>query len=160
MAYRNDLEALAARHAALDAEIAERTRERDEAARLLAEARDVTTAPPPRPPARREQSVAMAVGIAVVVAMCAAIGLSMLRRPSAAEAMLAQYERFTSEACACTTRACADDVLRRLQVWSTRADAPKPDATHVRRLEDMTRRLSACVDRTFDRVEVDEYPPR
>jgi hypothetical protein len=36
--YRNDVEALAARHAALDAEVTDRTRQRDEAARLLAEA--------------------------------------------------------------------------------------------------------------------------
>jgi len=38
MNYRDDLEAIKARHAALDAEVTERTRERDEAERLLSEA--------------------------------------------------------------------------------------------------------------------------
>ncbi len=39
MSYRSDLDALAARHDALDADVAERTRERDQAAQLLREAR-------------------------------------------------------------------------------------------------------------------------
>jgi len=39
MSYRDDVDALAARHAALDAQAAEATRQRDDAARLLAEAR-------------------------------------------------------------------------------------------------------------------------
>ncbi len=39
MAYRNDLDALAARHTALAADVADRTRERDAAAQALAEAR-------------------------------------------------------------------------------------------------------------------------
>lgn len=39
MAYRNDLDALAARHSSLEAEAAQRIAERDDAARLLADAR-------------------------------------------------------------------------------------------------------------------------
>jgi hypothetical protein len=39
MSYRNDVDALAARHAALETEVAERARERDRAADLLREAR-------------------------------------------------------------------------------------------------------------------------
>ena len=39
MSYRNDLDALAARHAALETELAEKTKELDAAARLLAEAK-------------------------------------------------------------------------------------------------------------------------
>jgi hypothetical protein len=39
MTYRNDLDALAARHDALEAEVAEKTRERDRAAELLADAK-------------------------------------------------------------------------------------------------------------------------
>lgn len=39
MAYRGDVEALEARVAALSADLAQRVRERDEAAQLLAEAR-------------------------------------------------------------------------------------------------------------------------
>lgn len=38
MSYRNDLDALAARHAALEAELAQKTKELDQAARLLADA--------------------------------------------------------------------------------------------------------------------------
>jgi len=39
MTYRNDVDALAARHAALEVEVADRTRERDQAADLLRDAR-------------------------------------------------------------------------------------------------------------------------
>ena len=39
MSYRNDLDALAARHDALEAEVAETTRERDRVADLLADAK-------------------------------------------------------------------------------------------------------------------------
>jgi hypothetical protein len=45
MVYRNELEALAARKAVLDREIAERTRERDEAARLIAQLSGVPELP-------------------------------------------------------------------------------------------------------------------
>ncbi len=40
MSYRNDVDALAARHAALEAEVAEIAKQRDEARRLLEEARE------------------------------------------------------------------------------------------------------------------------
>ncbi|HTR54337.1 MAG TPA: hypothetical protein VMJ10_26775 [Kofleriaceae bacterium] len=45
MSYRDDVDALAARHAALDAQAAEATRQRDDAARLLAEARTRASLP-------------------------------------------------------------------------------------------------------------------
>src|SRR5213595_238935 len=45
MAYRNDLDALAQRHAALDAEVTAKTRERDEARAVLEDARAKTRLP-------------------------------------------------------------------------------------------------------------------
>jgi hypothetical protein len=63
VADRDDVDALAAREAALSAEVAAKQAERDEAARLLAEAKG--EAPPAAPTPRRTAVLAVGVGLAL-----------------------------------------------------------------------------------------------
>lgn len=170
MAYRNDLEALEARHAALEAEIAERTRERDDAARLLAEARERERAMQTEividPARRRRQGIAISAGVLASIGI--AIGIAYVAKQSRAEARFAamyeQLERFTSESCACEDSACVEDVQNRMAQWGAQLSATtdeQPGAKNTKRFFDLVERMSACVDevRMRTRVEVDAYAP-
>ena len=78
MVYRNELEALAARKAVLDREIAERTRERDEAARLIAQLSGVPELP-------RKRNVLVLMAFVTLFLSGAALTLVLLDRPTDAE---------------------------------------------------------------------------
>ena len=169
MAYRNDLEALEARHAALEAEIAERTHERDEAARLLAEAREreramqteIVVDPSPR---RRQQMIAIAAGVLAVIGIV--VGIAHLAKQSREEARFAalyeQFERFANEVCACDDAACIDAVQQRVTQWSAQLDPDgSADSKHAYRFLQVAERMSRCIDdvRARHHIEVDDYAP-
>ena len=175
MAYRNDLDALEARHKALEAEVAERTRERDEAARMLDEARareqaryiadDYAAGGPAR---RRRQMFAIAGGVVASIAVI--IGIAhFASRPSRAERRMqetyVQFERFTNQICACTTTACSDAVMKDMTAWSNtlakeyRDDDPKPDEEMMKRFSVLAQRFTDCAQKlhAIERVEQNPY---
>ena len=164
MAYRDDLDALEARHAALTAEVNERTRERDDVAQLLASARaveaerrrlaDLVASAPAR--ARRRQAF---VGVAVAVAATVALGgLAWYRdthnRDRAMERAMEQFDRFADQMCMCKDLACSQKVSDDMMKWSQQmarefADPPKPDSAAMHRAEDIARRLSDCMTQIY-----------
>src|SRR5512143_1788028 len=136
MAYRNDLEALLARHAALEAEVVERVRARDEVARLLAEARaleeaerqleDLAAGGPAR---RRRHRTLMVTAMTALTLVAGSVGyrLAQPRRDRLAEAMT-QMSLFTDEMCGCSTTACAEKVSDAMTKWGIEMakEAPPP----------------------------------
>jgi hypothetical protein len=157
--YRDDLAALEARYAALEAEVADRERARDEAARMLAEAKararneeawaDLVAGGP----ARRKQRAMM---IGAVVAM-AAIGVGAVylakRRPSREKReaeVLARFSGFTDRLCACADMACADkvqdDTMRWAQALASHADGDvsSPSSEFAKRIATVSERYGKC----------------
>jgi hypothetical protein len=168
--YRNDLEALEARHAALEAEVADKIRRRDEAARMLEEARarqraeaiaaDYASGGHAR---RQKRMVAVVLGsIAFLIAMGAAVrilhrGDDRARRM---ERMMAQFEAFTDDICACTDSKCAMAVTDRMTKWAQEASKTanlddKPDAETMERAQKIGTRMSECMTKAMSVVEQD-----
>jgi hypothetical protein len=157
--YRDDLAALEARYAALEAEVADRERARDEAARMLAEAKararneeawaDLVVGGP----TRRKQR-AMTIGALVAMA---AIGVGAVylakRRPSREkreEEMLAMFSGFTDQLCACTNKACADNVQDDMMKWAqdlarhADRDMGSPSPEFAKRMTTISERYIKC----------------
>src|SRR5688572_32730574 len=122
--YRSDLEALAARHAALEAEVNDRVKQRDEAARMLEDARarqravDRAADFAAREPARRTRRtiVMMVTGLAVVAAF---IGMASVRskdneRERFYARVMVQFEKFANDACACKDSDCITALNERM----------------------------------------------
>ena len=163
--YRNDLEALEARHAALEAEVADKVRRRDEAARMLEEARarqraatiaaDMAAGGPAR---RQRQMVAVVLGsIAFLVALGAVMrvihhGDDRARRM---ERVMSQFERYTDEVCACKDKDCAMAVTDRMSKWAAEIakdmspDDAKPDPSAMERMTKLGQRMSDCMTKAM-----------
>lgn len=163
--YRNDLEALEARHAALEAEVADKVRRRDEAARMLEEARaqqraaniaaDFAAGGPAR---RQRQMVAVVLGsIAFLIALGAVMrvihrGDDRARRM---ERVMTQFERYTDEICACKDKDCATAVTDRMTKWAGEIakdmtpDDAKPDAAAMERMTKVGQRMSDCMTKAM-----------
>jgi hypothetical protein len=155
VAYRSDIEALEARKAALDGELADRTRERDEVAAMLAEARArqaAALAALEMPSTRRACGVAQASILACVIALFAALAvvraISDDDRPScrASSFSVGALEALADEACACKDAACGEAVARKLTAWSERA-RHTPVAKHDARVTAAATRSRACLVR-------------
>jgi hypothetical protein len=126
--YRDDLAALEARYAALEAEVADRERARDEAARMLAEAKararneeiaaDVRAGGPERRRQRYYMIGTMAAMLAVGIGAAYHLATRKPTREQRMEAALKKFEGFVDDACACKDKACTDDVQSRLMRWS------------------------------------------
>jgi hypothetical protein len=163
MAYRNDLEALQARHNTLEAEVATLTRKRDEVAQLLTEARA-------REQAEREQADRLAGGparrrryrrilsITSVAALVFAGGVSGYRRAQTERdgmaEMVAQMTRFTDEACGCATAACARQVMDNMAKWGAttakHSDVrSRPDVESLKRVRELSDRLTGCLTKAM-----------
>ena len=167
MIYRDDIAALQARYRALDAELTERTRERDEVARLLAEAHQreqherVLIDAAMGGPARRRLYALIAGGI-LMLGLIAAV---LIHREYGARDHLAetitQYARFADDMCRCHDSACARQTMDEMSKWTTEAirDEPpsKPDRATMQRLESIARQLTECATRAMtsgsDRVQ-------
>src|SRR5215471_3102514 len=125
MVYRDDVAALEARHRALEAELAERTRERDAVACLLAEAKAreehenrllaETMAGATR---RRRQHVAIGAAIAAAVMVVGGAEYRASHRSDDRMAeLVARYAMFTDEICRCADVACTMRTTEKMTVW-------------------------------------------
>ena len=128
MAYRNDVDALAARHEALQAEVDEKTRDRDEVSRLLEEARarkrnddlyqDYASGGPQR---RRRRRIRIALGFAALVIGVLGVVLALRvshHEPYHWDASIKQIQQFKDEMCQCHDYACAQRVVEAMTSWS------------------------------------------
>src|ERR1044071_5122746 len=125
MAYRNDVDALAARHQALETELAERTRERDDVARMLAEAKARDAEEKARlyaetcgPARRRHRRRAVVVATLAAIGMIGAVGYrASHRRADRFERAIERFRLFTDDMCGCRESACARHVTDRVTEW-------------------------------------------
>ncbi len=165
MAYRSDLEALEARHAALEAEVAERVRARDEAARMLGEARakqreealaaDWAAGGPAQ---RRRRGMVIALSIGAAALLCGVL-LHHAMRPSPREvrleAAIRKIDQFTDQMCACKDKACAEKVNDAMTRWGQEVAHEEPsfvdriDEKTQARISDIVKRLSDCMTKAF-----------
>src|SRR5690242_13131135 len=129
MAYRDDLSALEARVEALSAEVAERERERDEAARLLHEARerahaehvmaDLAAGGPARRQRRRTRNAA-AFGFALLLGGGVTyFALHHDTKRDRVEQAMQKFEQFADDLCLCKDTACVQAVADAMTKWST-----------------------------------------
>jgi hypothetical protein len=162
MAYRDDVHALEQRVAALSAELAVRVRERDEAARMLDEARaraaadaylaDLATGGPARRRRTRLRIAATVAGLAMIVG-----GLFAYRarthRDRLGEAMQ-QFEHFAGEMCQCRDSTCAMQVSDAMTRWGTAMQKewtppPKLDEATMKRATAIGTRLGDCMSKAM-----------
>jgi hypothetical protein len=171
--YRSNLEALEARHAALEAEVADRVQQRDEAARMLDEARsrqrdadvaaDLASGGPDR--RRRRSFVLVFAGLAIVAAF---IGMARVRSTSIererfyARVML-QFEKHTTDACACKDTACITALNDRMTAWGNdvmREMDNQPlffDEQKLKRSQELGERLASCMTKAMTTSTPDAY---
>ena len=164
MAYRNDIDALEARHRVLEAEVVERVRARDEVAHMLLEARDRDAAErhfsdlAAGGPRRRRRRLVLIVAIMLVVVGGVYAGITGVRHHRNAQrhaqivAAMTRFEMFTNEVCACTTAACVQTVTEEMTKWaqeaSSRSDLkklPQPDPDDIKRMTVIGERYGRCV---------------
>ena len=173
MAYRNDVDALAARHEALQAEVDAKTRDRDEVSRLLEEARgrerneqlyqDYASGGPQR---RRRRRVRIALALAAL--MTGVLGIVFALRvtprhvdPSAAA--IAKMQQFADEMCQCRDARCAQGVMDVMVRWAQDQarplrEPPRLSAEDTRRAQKIGERMGECMQRAMS-VQVPEPPP-
>lgn len=162
MAYRDDVEALEARFAALSADLAARERERDEVARLLEEARgrahaeayiaDLESGGPVRRRRKRVRIAAMTAGLAMLVG--GLLAYRGQRTDHRFDEAIRGFERFTGEMCQCKDSACAIRVSDDLTRWGTAIQkdwepAPKLDEAQMKRATALGTRLADCMTRAM-----------
>ena len=166
MVYRDDVGALEARLTTLESELVAKTRQRDEAARLLIEAKaranndalaaDWAAGGPLR---RRRHRVALV--ISSLMALTAAIGLFVRyhardRKAERVEAVIVQFESYTDEMCVCRDTACAQAVSDRMTTWATdmakEDPAPNPgdiDHAAMERMQKIGTRMGECMTKAM-----------
>ena len=157
MAYRDDVSALEARLAALSADVAVRVRERDEAARMLDEARaranaeaylaDLDAGGPGRRRRKRARIAMMIAGLAMIAGGLFAYHLRPQRDHRFEDAM-EKFAQFTDDMCQCRDNACAtrvgDDMTRWGTAMSKEWPQPKLDEAQTKRANDMAMRFATC----------------
>jgi len=163
--FRSDIDALEARHASLEAEVAERTRARDEAAQMLAEARmrernteiaaDFASGGPAR---RRRRAVTI-----VLTVFAFGIGVASFarykydrrnERDVAMARVMAQFEAFADEACTCVDSACVTKVSEKMTTWAQQVakQAPadqKPNEKWMKKATALGERLTTCMTKAM-----------
>lgn len=125
MVYRNDVDALEARHRALEAELAERVRECDEVARMLREARarereHVRLAAMVAGPAGHQRWALIAAALLVLIAI---LGMVQYRKESRhahrMHQMLERFEAWADDVCRCQDTACTQRTIDEMTAWSS-----------------------------------------
>jgi hypothetical protein len=158
--YRDDVEALQARHAALEAEVAERVQARDEVARMLAEARaredaerrlaDLAAGGPARR-RRRLLLIAAVAGVLTVAVLGAYFRLTVPERDRVEEA-IGVFSGFVDRMCDCRDTACTQKIYDDMNRWAKEMAGkeahrrPPPDITAAQkeRLNQLATRFSTC----------------
>lgn len=160
--FRSDVDALAARHAVLEAELADKVRARDEAARMLAEARakqhDVARGDTPR--ARALAQHRRRVVFACLGVMMFALGLVLVARVADQREARAhefhairiqtQFEAYAAALCACPDRACVAQVSNEMNAYASglRDEASvKSSPVWTKRTAALGERMARCVSR-------------
>ncbi len=157
MAYRSDVEALEARFQVLETELAQRVRERDDAARMLDEARrrahadqiaaDLAAGGPAR--RRRKRVLVAATSALVSLFAAAAIHLATRAHGRIEDEMLTKLAFYTDEMCTCTDKSCAEHVSEDMMRWGQQIER-KARSVHLddrmeRRATELGRQLGECM---------------
>jgi hypothetical protein len=158
MVYRDDVEALEARHRALETELAQRTRERDDVARLLAEARERAAyesrllAEAMAGVTRRKRQrtlIASAIATAAVI-VGAAEYRSSHRGADRTAALVARYAMFADEICRCSDMACTTRTTDKMTAWAAELAREDPlpakiDEASMKRMTELAERFTRCM---------------
>jgi hypothetical protein len=168
MAYRNDVDALEARLAAVQRDLDATTRDRDETARLLAEARDrahndelAADYAAGGPQRRRRRQLAIGAS-AAFLALAGGVATCKLTRPSSAarfDEIMAQFVGFETAMCKCTDKACADVVLEDMNKWGTKLaqeddkNAAPPSEEQMKRMSTVAEHFGQCMTTAMTTVE-------
>ncbi|HUJ61455.1 MAG TPA: hypothetical protein VLX92_23280 [Kofleriaceae bacterium] len=165
MPYRSDVEALEARLRALDAELRARTRVRDEAAGLLADARrrerearideDIARGGP----MRRRRLIALVAAAATALCIVAALVLGRTPRDPGVDDALDQLDRFGDQMCACRNQTCAQAVTDEVTTWATllaqkQSDLARPSEAQNKRAQAIADRFGECTTRAMQQPPV------
>ena len=163
MAYRDDVNALEARVAALSADLAARERERDEAARMLDEARaranaeafiaDLESGGPARRRRKRLRIAIVTSAIAMIVGGIAAYRASSHRDHRFEDAMH-KLEAFKGEMCQCKDTACVQHVSDEMTSWSMAMakewqPEPRLDSTQMQLASDIAKQMAECMQKAM-----------
>ena len=160
MAYRDDISALEARVEALSTEVAERERERDDAARMLAEARERAHAESVMadlaaggPAKRRRRRIRIATAFAVAMLLGGGITFFALRdsRPDRVAQAMKQFDAFADEMCLCKDATCVESVAGKMNAWSKDhltdfEPRDKLDKEQLARGKAIAQRMSDCLN--------------
>jgi len=161
MAYRNEIDALQARLAMLEVDLGERTLERDEVARMLAEARERARREDheARAPIRRRRRWIFAVVAAGLLALGGIASLFVMRsRPHRLDidGAIDELQRFSDQMCACKEydRACGKGVSDAMTKWGQAVekeypnhDYPRPTDEQMKRITGIAETLGKCMSR-------------
>jgi hypothetical protein len=160
MAYRSDVDALEARLVALRGEVGEKTRERDEVAHLLTEARaraaadglaaDWAAGGPQRRRKRRIWAATIAATIAVLGTL---LTLRVMHHghPDPFQSTARQFAIFTHAMCTCHDKQCADGVNDELTRWAqdmardARQPQSRPSPEQMKLFQDLGQRYATCM---------------
>lgn len=172
MAYRDDVAALEARVAALSADLAVRQRERDEAARLLAEARaraesdaylaDLASGGPARRRRKRARIAAAIAGVTMIVGGVLAYRVTHPKRDRFEEAMRT-FQKFSDEMCACKDQTCAQQVSDQMTKWGTEEaknwePPPKMTDEQMKRATAVGEQMAKCMTRAMSPADFSQLP--
>jgi hypothetical protein len=169
MAYRDDVAALEARVAALSADLAVRMRERDDAARMLDEARarahaeafiaDLESGGPARRRRKRLRIAAATAGLAMIVGGVLAYRAS--HHEHRFEDAMRKLEQFTGEMCLCKDTACVNHVSDDMTRWGTAMQKewqppPKLDDAQMKRMTDVGTRMADCMAKAMSAGDAEQ----
>jgi hypothetical protein len=171
MAYRNDVDALEHRLATLQRELDGTTRQRDDAARMLTEARDRAAADGlaadwaaggPQRRRRRRIRIILATTMLAVVGGFFTFRVTRAHASDDLERVIARLSTFADQMCGCADRACADKVAADMTAWSaemarTESSPRDMDPDVQARVTKIAERLGSCMTRVMSDPEPRQY---
>jgi hypothetical protein len=168
MAYRSDTDALEARLDVLTKELADRTTERDEVARMLAEARDRDAAQRwlDERPRRRRRRIVIAIASTMLM-LGGLVTFFVVRHDSQHERdeqVLREFAQFADDTCKCTDSKCATAVNERMTKWAQEQAKDyepnrKPSEELIKRATVIAERLTKCMTQAMSSNDQQAKPP-
>jgi hypothetical protein len=158
MTYRSDTDALEARLDVLEKDLADRTRERDDVAHMLAEARGLDAARRwlEDRPRRHRRRIMLAAIASTMMLLGGLITFFVVRhdpKRDREEQVLRQFQGFTDDMCKCTEAKCAQSVSDRMTKWGAEIskdyDNNKPSEELVKRASKVAEQLTACMSKAM-----------